>query len=140
MQIQSATRTRLGVLGDAFTCPDARFVSYRRSDAEPEITDQWYVASQLWADAYLLDSASSEPPDGRCYLDKGFVFLDRLWDYTSSGYFPRSNPVGTSVPTGPRYADDNLIAGLALLETARTTTDPLAIRRYIHAAQREAGV
>jgi hypothetical protein len=139
---QTATRSRLGVLGDAFSCPDARFVSYRRSDAEPEIVDQWYVASQLWSDALLLESApfpdQSDQADARCYVDKGFVFLDRLWDYTSAGYFPRSNPVGTTVQSGPRYTDDNLIAGLALLETARTTTDPLAVRRYVHAAQRQA--
>jgi uncharacterized protein YyaL (SSP411 family) len=76
--------------------------------------------------------------DARCYLDKGFVFLDRLWDYTSSGYFSRSNPVGTSVVGGTRFTDDNLIAGLSLLETANTTEDPQAIRRYVHAAQREA--
>jgi hypothetical protein len=146
-QIQADTRARLGVLGDAFTCPDARFVSFRRSDAEPEIVDQWYVASQLWADAALLETTGSntdsavpnwDPEDTRCYIDKGFVFLDRLWDYSSSGYFPRSNPVGTSVASAPRYTDDNLIAGLALLQTAATTTDPLAIRRYVHAAQREA--
>jgi len=31
-----------------------------------------------------------------------------------------------------------MVAGLALLETARTTNDPLAKRRYIHAAEREA--
>ena len=37
-----------------------------------------------------------------------------------------------------RYADDNLVAGLALLDTARTTTDSQSVRRYIHAAQREA--
>ena len=140
---QAATRARLGVLGDAFTCPDARFVSYRRSDAEPEITDQWYVASQLWSDALLLEAISATSPDtatrdARCYVDKGFVFLDRLWDYTSAGYFPRSNPVGTSVDNGVRFTDDNLVAGLALLQTARTTTDPLAERRYVHAAQREA--
>src|SRR5690349_9189157 len=147
--IQASTRARLAVLGDAFNCPDARFVSFRRSDAEPEIVDQWYVASQLWADALMLTGSSDptaaqpdvpgwDPADTRCYLDKGFVFLDRLWDYTSAGYFPRANPVGTSVTSGPRYTDDNLIAGLALLETAKTTTDPLAVRRYIHAAQREA--
>ncbi|MBV9580495.1 MAG: hypothetical protein JO057_18080 [Chloroflexi bacterium] len=143
-QIQAATRQKLAVLGDAFTCADARFVSYRRSDADLEVTDQWYVASQLWADAFLLNRVTSPPVDGwsfddaHCYIDKGFVFLDRLWDYTSSGYFPESNPVGTSVKTGPRFSDDNLVAGLALLETARTTTDPLARQRYIHAAQREA--
>jgi hypothetical protein len=143
-QIQAATRQKLAVLGDAFTCADARFVSYRRSDADPEVTDQWYVASQLWADAFLLDTVTVPPIDGwsfddaRCYIDKGFVFLDRLWDYTTSGYFPQSNPVGTSVKTGIRFSDDNLVAGLALLETARTTRDPLAQQRYIHAAQREA--
>jgi glycosyl hydrolase family 76 len=138
--VQAATREKLAVLGDAFTCPDARFVSYRRSDAEPEITDQWYVASQLWADALLLESPPPEVDveDSRCYLDKGFIFLDRLWDYTGAGYFPRSNPVGTTVENAPRFTDDNLIAGLALLETAKTTTDPFVQRRYIHAAQREA--
>jgi hypothetical protein len=100
------------------------------------------VASQLWADALLLQVAPTpedwDPGDARCYVDKGFVFLDRLWDYSSAGYFPRSNPVGTSVQSGPRFTDDNVIAGLALLETARGTTDPLAVRRYFHAAQREA--
>jgi hypothetical protein len=147
--IQATTRARLGVLGDAFSCPDARFVSFRRSDAEPELVDQWYVASQLWADALMLTGSGDptaaepvvpgwDPTDTRCYLDKGFVFLDRLWDYTSAGYFPRANPVGTTVENKVRFTDDNLIAGLALLDTARTTTDPLAVRRYIHAAQREA--
>src|SRR5437763_13943942 len=92
--IQAATRARLGVLGDAFSCPDARFVSFRRSDAELEFVDQWYVASQLWADAMMLAGSSGEPAgaqadipgwdpsDTRCYIDKGFGFLDRLWDYT----------------------------------------------------------
>jgi hypothetical protein len=151
--IQGATRARLGVLGDAFACPDARFTSYRRSDAEPQFADQWYVASQLWADAVLLRVAAPIAPgpaeaeplligwdaqDSRCYLDKGFVFLDRLWDFTSAGYFARANPVGANVDTGARYTDDNLIAGLAFLDTARTTSDPYSVRRYIHAAQREA--
>lgn len=144
-EIQAATRAQLGVLGDAFTCPDARFVSFRRSDAESEFVDQWYVASQLWSDAFMLATVAGQPVlsdwdpgDTRCYIDKGFVFLDRLWDYSSAGYFPRSNPVGTSVDAGMRFTDDNLIAGLALLDTARTATDPLAVRRYVHAAQREA--
>src|SRR5258708_6361655 len=62
--IQSATRSRLGVLGDAFDCADARFVSFRRSDAEPQFADQWYVASQLWADAVLLRVAAQRNADG----------------------------------------------------------------------------
>ncbi len=147
---QSATRTRLGVLGDAFECADARFISFRRSDAEPQFADHWYVASQLWADAVLLRVASRQTGDGEplvagwdaqdthCYLDKGFVFLDRLWDYTSAGYFARANPVGADVDRGARFTDDNLIAGLALLDAARASSDDYAVRRYVHAARREA--
>src|SRR5437660_1416296 len=61
--IQGATRARLGVLGDAFACPDARFVAFRRSDADPQIVFQWYIASQLWADANLLRVASQRTGD-----------------------------------------------------------------------------
>lgn len=169
--LQTVTRSRLGVLGDAFTCPEARLVAFRRSTAEPEITDQWYVASQLWADSALLlaaartavpvPSASDQAPgaseategfetaaplpdewsaaDTRCQVDKGFSFLDRLWDYASAGYFPRSNPVGTRVDaTSARYGDDNSLGGLALLAAAQSATDASVRQRYIHAAQREA--
>ncbi|MDP8924464.1 MAG: AGE family epimerase/isomerase, partial [Chloroflexota bacterium] len=157
---QAATQVRLRVLGDAFVCPDARFVSYRRSDAEPEVVDQWYVASQLWADAELLLAVAREriapritqipagsgrplpggwdEPETRCHLDKGFIFLDRLWDYESAGYFPRSNPVGTDVSRGPRYADDNALAGLALLAAAEAAPAGPSRQRYLHAARREA--
>src|SRR3954453_3151809 len=51
---QLATRASLRFPGVPARCTDARFVSYRRSDREPEIVDQWYVVSQLWADATLL--------------------------------------------------------------------------------------
>src|SRR4051812_45731189 len=44
---QQATRGTLRVLGGGSRCADARFVSYKRSDREPEIVDQWYVVSQL---------------------------------------------------------------------------------------------
>jgi hypothetical protein len=151
---RTTTRARLGVLGDAFTCPQARLVAYRRSTAEPEIVDQWYVASQQWADATLLlaiNRATRDAPDGlvstppgwdeledRCYLDKGFTFLDRLWDYTNAGYFPRSNPVGTRVDPGPRFGDDNALGGLALLAASALATDAASGQRYLHAAEREA--
>jgi len=152
---QTVARAKLGVLGDAFTCADARLVAYRRSTAQPDIADQWYVASQLWADAALLLATERIAPDvangsvvlaqdwnaedTRCHIDKGFVFLDRLWDYTTAGYFPHSNPVGTQVDTvAARYGDDNSVGGLALLATAELTDEPTARQRYIHAAQREA--
>src|SRR5262245_61877051 len=56
---QSVTQAKLRILGDAFTCPDARFVAYRRSTAEPQYVDEWYVASQLWSDAALLAAAGA---------------------------------------------------------------------------------
>src|SRR5207249_4000948 len=89
---QRATRARLRVLGEASTCAQARFVAYRRSDREPDLVDEWYVASQLWADARLpvrptmpslpgapLLVVPTGPPtladaaEARCHLDKGFV-------------------------------------------------------------------
>jgi hypothetical protein len=146
LRTQSATRARLSVLGDAFVCPDARLVSYRLSDADPHSVAQWYVASQLWADAALLNDLRQAPmaPSGwdaglaQCYLDKGFVFLDRLWDFSSAGYFSRSDPIGGAVLAEPKFGDDNALAGLALLEAARATTDPLASEQYVHAARRQA--
>ena len=137
-------------MGDAFTCPESRFVTYRRSTAEPQYVEEWYVASQLWSDAALLAASDAvlkdvaEPPpdwrplDTRCHLDKGFIFLDRLWDYTTSGYFSRSNAVGTQIESGPRYGDDNALAGLALLATSDLVNDPFVAQRYRHAAERQA--
>src|ERR671920_163297 len=73
---QDTTRKHLRVLGDAFECAEARLVAYRRSTDERELTDQWYVASQLWADAVLLQAAQRtpimpegwDPEDARCHV------------------------------------------------------------------------
>ncbi|MCC6419015.1 MAG: AGE family epimerase/isomerase [Gemmataceae bacterium] len=159
---QAATRARLRVLGDADTCAEARFVAYRRSAVETEFVDQWYVASQLWADAALLMTKRSWPgdlesvvrrlvpvpatgslvplgePEDHCHLAKGFIFLDRLYDHEGGGYYPRSDPTGLKVDTGARYGDDNALAGLALLAAMETTSDAGQRTRYLHAARREA--
>ena len=165
---QAATRARLRVLGDAATCAEARFVAYRRSDVEPDLVDEWYVASQLWADAALIAAASRPPhaaalapllaprapigwslpgsrpapstnvPETRCHLDKGFTFLDRLWDPSTGGYYPRSDLTGTEIERDVRYADDNALTGLALLAAAGTTPAPALRSRYLHAARRAA--
>ena len=66
-QIRSAQRTQrttrgtLRVLSGGTRCADARFVAYRRSDREPDVVDQWYVVSQLWADAALLAADADNP-------------------------------------------------------------------------------
>jgi uncharacterized protein YyaL (SSP411 family) len=156
LETQRATRARLGVLGDAPSCELARLVAYRRSDAEPQLVDHWYVTSQLLADAALLpipgnpagaievrrDASPTLDPaaaaETRCFLEKSIAFLDRMWDYEVAGYYARSNPTGTAIEQGPRYADDNSLVGLALLAAAEVTPDESLARRYTYAARRAA--
>lgn len=160
---QAETRARLRVLGDADTCDEARFVAYRRSDVEPDFIDEWYVASQLWADAELLLTKRAGPselewvvrglvpvpstgpvvplgtPEDHCHLTKGFIFLDRLFDEDDDGgYYARSNPTGLQVEHGACYGDDNALVGLALLAAMQTTSDAGLRARYLHAARRQA--
>lgn len=151
---QSATRGTLRVLGGGSRCSDARFVSYRRSDREPDVVDQWYVVSQLWADAALLSADTDrvralalprnqrntgwDEREARCNLDKGFVFLDRLWDDDDGGYYPRTNPTGSKIARKAQYADDNALAGLALLAAADSSDDRFSRDYYVHAAVLEA--
>ena len=60
---QRSTRGTLRVLGGGARCDEARFISYKRSDREPDVVDQWYVVSQLWADAALLAADSARHRD-----------------------------------------------------------------------------
>jgi uncharacterized protein YyaL (SSP411 family) len=130
--IQASTRTHLRVM-DRPTCAEASYVSYRRSDVQSDIADQWYVASQLWADAELLRATAEPFDDSRCSLAKGFLFLDRLKD--GGGYAARAAPDGSNVARGLHYADDNALAGLSLLAAAEAETDPLVRQRYLDAAR-----
>jgi hypothetical protein len=152
--VQASTRANLRVT-DRPACADASFVSYRRSDVQPGTADQWYVASQLWADAELLRATTRPPapaPDSvtaitlgpdqpgdasddaaRCYLAKGFLFLDRLRD--AGGYYARAAPDGSDVSRGVHYADDNALAGLSLIAAADVETNPQARQRYLDAAR-----
>ena len=155
---QLATRASLRVLGGGSRCDESRFVSYRRSDREPDVVDQWYVVSQLWADAALLSadhdrprvrprtSSAAKPArpiewdegEARCHLDKGFVFLDRLWNEDDGGYYPRANASGNKITRATQYADDNALAGLALLAAAESADDDFSRDYYLYAAVLEA--
>ena len=156
-RIQQSTRGSLRVLGGGDDCDDARFIAYKRSDREPDVVDQWYVVSQLWADAALIsvDPGRVKTPknrqnsrgqripawdedDARCHVDKGFVFLDRLWDQDEGGYYPRSNANGSRVTRQSQYADDNALAGLALLAAAEASDDDFSRDYYVYAATLEA--
>ena len=128
---QAWTRAHLRA-SDQPACADASYVSYRRSDLLPDVADQWYVASQLWADAELLRAADHDA-ETRCHLAKGLLFLDRLRD--GGGYLARAAPDGSNVAGGLHYADDNALAGLSLLAAAEVEADPAARQRYLDAAR-----
>ena len=160
VQTQAATRARLLVLGNGQSCAEAAYVAYRRSDVELDFVDEWYVASQLWADAQLLatglgdrsgfagqeldraawprPSAQGGDPNARCHLDKGFLFLEHLWDPRLGGYYPRFHVLAGRIDRETRYADDNALTGLALLAAAETAPDAAMRGRYLDAARREA--
>ncbi|MCC7369232.1 MAG: hypothetical protein IT306_12460 [Chloroflexi bacterium] len=156
-RVQRTTRDTLRVFGGGNSCDGARFVAYKRSNREPDTVDQWYVVSQLWADATLLSADPSrvkgatvrqnsrgqripawDEDDARCHVDKGFVFLDRLWDQDDGGYYPRSNASGNKVTRQSQFADDNALAGLALLAAADAADDNFSRDYYVYAAIQEA--
>ena len=129
-EAQRFTFERLGHLGGALDCQRAAFLSYLRSDVEPEWSDQWYNATQLGADAALL---GTDPTFGRCTIDKCAAFMARYW-YRDGGYLGRGRPDGSLVLGPDRYSDDNAHTGLMLLDAYDVTGD----HRYRAAAERTA--
>ena len=66
------------------------------------------------------------------------MFLDRLWDDDEGGYYPRSNANGSKISVKAQYADDNALAGLALLAAADSADDSFSRDYYVYAAVQEA--
>lgn len=128
---QRFTFERLGYLGGAADCAGAPYLSYRRSDREPEWSDLWYNATQLGADAELL---AADPSFDRCTLDKAALFLDRYWDPADGGFLARGRPDGSGMLRPDKYSDDHAHLGLMLLEAYRATDDP----RFLAQAERAA--
>jgi len=111
------------------TCADAHWISYRRSTAEPEYSDSWYDFSQLQADAAL---AALGDADAACYVERAFRHLEGHWDARPpGGYFGRGAIDGSWVGGPDKYADDNALAGLALLEAHAGAGEPAAGARYL---------
>jgi uncharacterized protein YyaL (SSP411 family) len=131
-QTQRFTFDRLGYLGGAKDCDRAPFLSYLRSDREPEWTDQWYIATQLGADAALLRVF---PSLGRCTIHKAALFLDLMWDYQSGGgYLARGRPDASLFLRPDKYCDDHGHTGLMLIDAFEVTGNP----RYLARARRAA--
>jgi hypothetical protein len=123
-ETRAFTEHHLQHLSGGVDCPQAVFVSYPRSDRERGIVDQWYHASQVWADLALAQPAD---PGACCWANRGFTFLDRLWDRgaPAGGFFPASDLEGEQLQRREKYADDNSLAGLAWMEAALRAPDVL---------------
>jgi uncharacterized protein YyaL (SSP411 family) len=131
-QTQRFTLDRLGYLGGATDCPRAPYLSYLRSDVEPDWTDQWYVTSQMGADTALLRVF---PGLGRCTIDKSAAFLDLMWDHQSAGgYLARCRPDASLFLRPDKYSDDHGHAGLMLIDVYEATDDGRYVKRARAAA------
>src|SRR2546423_693335 len=109
-QTQRFTFSQLGELGGAASCERAKYLSYRRSDVEPQWADLWYIATQIGADAALL---GLDPSFGHCTIDKAGEFIDRFRDRIGDGgYFARGSPDGSVMLRPDKYDDDQGHLGL----------------------------
>jgi hypothetical protein len=104
-----------------------QWISYRRSSREPEFSDTWYDFSQLQADAALVACGRHEYAPA---VDLAFRHLERHWDPEEGGYYGRGGVAGDWVGGPDKYADDNALAGLALMAAAQRAYSPAARARY----------
>src|SRR5438105_2041685 len=126
------TARHLAYYAGGTRCADARWVSYRRGTAEPAVSDSWYDFSQLQADAALLACGEGT---ARCYVEKAFLHLEQHWDPREpGGYFGRGAVDGSRVDGPDKYADDNALAGVALLEAHPRAPNAAARARYLSRA------
>ena len=130
-QTQRFTRERFGCRVGRRWRQRAEELTFRRSEAEPQWTDLWYVATQLGADAEL---ARIDPRADRDRIASVSAFLARFWWDAEGGYLARGRPDGTQFFTPDRYCDDHGHLGLMLLEAWRATGDEAHLMRARRAA------
>jgi hypothetical protein len=134
LETRAYTESRFLYLGGSADCLSAPFVSYAHSEDYPWLSDEWYNASQIRADMAL---APPDDPLARCWVLRGFTFLDRLWDQAdpSGGFFPRSDISGERVTREDKYADDNSLTGIAWMEAAERAPNRLEREMFLGRAR-----
>ena len=125
------TSERLAHFEAADRCGAALWLSYGRTVGS-ELSDAWYDASQLAADAALAELGE---PGALCRQAKTVAFLDLVArPEPAGGYYPRANVDGQQVTTRDVYGDDNALLGLAFLEARATSDDPSWRRELLERA------
>lgn len=133
LRTQDHTWQALAYTGGTADCTSAPYVTYRRDTHNVTVSDHWYVALQLRADAALVRLGEER---FRCQVDKTVRWMERLWDPGQAGFAPRADLDGSNPTLQHVYADDNAVIGLAFLEASRVTRDPSVRTRAIIAAER----
>ena len=123
MATRAFTERRFQFPGPGTECQVASFVSYAHSEDYPQMADEWYNASQIWADLAL---GAADEPRASCWAYRGITFLDRLWDSAApiGGFWPRSDLAGEQVVRVDKYADDNSLTGSVWVEAAARAATP----------------
>jgi hypothetical protein len=109
------TLERLAWPARAADCERSVLIGLRR-EVGSILSDAWYDASQVLAEAALLTAGVTR--DG-CVLEKSAAFLRRLERGGTGGYYPRADVDGRFPTTRDLYVDDNALIGMALLEARR---------------------
>ena len=137
-QIERYTWNRLAAPYPTGVCETARHLAYAR-ELGAGIADLWYVSSQMMANVALARVSEGDTRRLDCTIERAFDYLELLWqDEPISGYAPRSDLDGSNVNTLDIYADDNAIAGVAMLAAAEYVRDPELQDRMLRGATRAA--
>ncbi|HEX3245112.1 MAG TPA: glycoside hydrolase family 76 protein [Chloroflexota bacterium] len=136
--IERYTWNRLAAPYPTGVCETARYVTYAREPGA-SIADLWYVSSQIMANVALARIAEGDTRRLDCTIERAFDYLELLWqDEPISGYAPRSDLDGSNITTLDIFADDNAIAGVAMLAAADYVSDPELQDRMLRGATRAA--
>ncbi|MCC7104233.1 MAG: hypothetical protein IT307_03755 [Chloroflexi bacterium] len=122
--LDAARRTRdfslrqLAFPAGGTACGSGEALSFARAVGS-RLSDQWYLAIQLQADAAFIPLADFSVTCDMISLVDFMTGLQRP-DY---GFYPRADVDGQNTTTRDTYADDNAVIGLAFLEAREATTD-----------------
>jgi uncharacterized protein YyaL (SSP411 family) len=109
------------------------FGSYRvNTTTNTNSAFEWYVASQLYADAAMIASGDASYQTS---MNNTFSWLNKLVDKAdpNGGYFAFANLDGSGA-SGVKYVDDNALTGMAFLDAYDVTSGSVKTD-YLTAAQ-----
>src|SRR5690348_7801217 len=105
-----AQETHNYVVGNLLTS----YNSYKANNTLPTTAYEWYNASQIYADAAMVQYGDSRY---NSYMNNTYAWMNNMWDNQSSigGYFAQANVDGSGA-AGDKYVDDNALTGNVYLD------------------------